>query len=73
MFLVTPIHLAFKRVEIDNIFIFIKIFWITDIILSLNMGFYKQGNIVLERKKILKNYFKFKFWFDIIALGALFN
>ena len=43
-----------------------------DIIFSLNKGFYKEGLIVENRKRILKKYLKSKFFFDIIAIIALF-
>ena len=38
-----------------------------DIAITFNTGFYSRGALVMNRKKIAKNYFKFWFWLDIIA------
>lgn len=38
---------------------------ITDILISFNKGYYDEGMIITNRKKIIKNYCKFKFFIDI--------
>ena len=44
-----------------------QIWFIIDIICSLNTGYYNQGVIILNRKKILLHYLKTKLLFDFIA------
>ena len=38
-----------------------------DILLNLNTGYYEKGSIILDREKIIKNYFQFWLWFDLIT------
>ena len=71
-FIVTPIHASFVDIDIQPILFYSKILWILDFIISQNRGFYKEGLIVEDRKKILKKYFKSKFLYDLIAFAALF-
>lgn len=35
------------------------------------MGFYKSGNVVKEKRKIIINYFKAEFWYDFIPTISL--
>ena len=38
-----------------------------DILLNLNTGYYEKGSIILDREKIIKSYFQFWLWFDLIT------
>lgn len=42
-------------------------FFLLDIILGFNTGFYSKGMLVMNRKLIAKNYLKFWFWLDFIS------
>ncbi|KAL4480496.1 hypothetical protein ABPG72_022251 [Tetrahymena utriculariae] len=44
---------------------FSSIIFILDIIISFNKAYYDEGMIITNRKKIIKNYCKFKFYFDV--------
>ncbi|KAL4447012.1 hypothetical protein ABPG74_014984 [Tetrahymena malaccensis] len=41
-----------------------------DIFIKCNTSYYKQGNVVTDRKRILKNYFKKNFFYDILIIIA---
>lgn len=43
------------------------IFFIFDILIEFNTGFYAKGALVSDRKVVAKNYLKFWFWMDVIA------
>ncbi|CAG9314472.1 unnamed protein product [Blepharisma stoltei] len=49
---------------IDNA---IKVFFLTDIAINFNTGFYKGGAVITKRIEIARNYLRFWFWFDLIA------
>ena len=54
-----PLMLSFTEIQndnLDNFSTFITFFFISDMIMSFNTGFYKRGNIVKNRKEIAKNY-----------------
>ena len=42
-----------------------------DILFNCNIGFYKEGKIVKERKQIFKKYAAFHLWIDSIAILIL--
>ncbi len=42
-------------------------YFLTDIIISANTGYYEKGNLILVRAKIIVNYLKFWIWMDIAA------
>lgn len=44
---------------------------IVDSLVKLNTGFYRDGLVVLSRKKIIKRYLKLSFWLDSIAISVL--
>jgi hyperpolarization activated cyclic nucleotide-gated potassium channel 2 len=50
--------------EID---LFITLIFVTDIILNFSTGYYYKGNLIMDRKSIATNYFKFWFWLDIFS------
>ena len=47
--------------------IVMTLFFLVDIMIEFNTGFYFKGALVLDRKAIAGNYFKFWFWMDFIA------
>lgn len=65
-----PFGISFDVSDSDvlNVFdYFINIFFIADVILNFNTGFYFRGHLVLDRTKIATNYIKKWFWLDLIA------
>jgi len=44
---------------------------VLDSLIKLNTAYYREGLIVLSRRRILKKYFKLCFWLDAIALVVL--
>ena len=46
---------------------FSDIFFLFDLFLNFNCGFYNQGNLVMNRKQIVKCYLKGWFFFDFIS------
>ena len=77
LIIITPFQFFFHLPEEDfNLYIlylykFSKIFYILDIIINLNCGYYLRGIIIKDRKKILINYFKNSFLNDILGLIPL--
>ena len=58
----------------------INICFMADILATFNTGFYTKGNLIMNRKEIIKDYLKFWFWMDIVAslpynwfLGSVFG
>lgn len=49
-----------------NFFAFLVL--IADIVVSLNRGYYNQGILVLDRKKIYHHYLRYHSWIDILGL-----
>lgn len=43
------------------------IYFMFDIVLTLNTAFYSNGDLVESRKDIIKNYMKFWFWIDFVS------
>ncbi|MEE4248653.1 MAG: ion transporter, partial [Kangiellaceae bacterium] len=41
--------------------------FLIDILVNFNTGFYRKGNIVLNRKEVAKQYIKFWLWLDLVA------
>lgn len=44
-----------------------NICFMADILAAFNTGFYSKGDLIMNRKDIIKDYLKFWFWMDIIA------
>jgi hypothetical protein len=42
-------------------------YFLFDIILTANTGYYEKGNLILLRRLIIWNYFKLWFWLDLAA------
>ncbi|KAL4449972.1 hypothetical protein ABPG74_015091 [Tetrahymena malaccensis] len=42
-----------------------------EMIINLNTAYFSQGTTIVDRKLIIKRYFKFKFWIDIISIICL--
>ncbi|EAR98946.1 cation channel family protein (macronuclear) [Tetrahymena thermophila SB210] len=51
---------------------FSSIIFIFDILISFNKAYYDEGMIITNRKKIIKNYCKFKFYFDVFNIICCF-
>ena len=47
--------------------IIMTLFFLVDILIEFNTGFYLKGALVLDRKAIARNYLKFWFWMDFVA------
>jgi hypothetical protein len=45
----------------------IDCFFLTDILINFNTGFYKKGYLVMKRREIISNYFKTWFFMDLLA------
>jgi len=46
---------------------FITIYYFIDILVSFNTGYMDKNELVLDRKLIAQNYFRFWFWIDLLA------
>ena len=46
MFIMAPINISFNEFDIENFIFLIKVFWIFDMLLLLNKGYYEEGIIV---------------------------
>ncbi|KAL4438752.1 hypothetical protein ABPG74_013425 [Tetrahymena malaccensis] len=42
-----------------------------EILLKFNTGYYQEGQIVMNRKQIIKSYLKWKFWVDLSATSSI--
>lgn len=40
--------------------------------MNLNTGYFTKGTLILERRVIIKNYFKIRFWVDICTITPIF-
>lgn len=68
--LLVPLRLAFEiddNVVFDTLDYIINICFMADIILNFNTGYYYKGLLIMDRKKIIKNYVSAWFWIDIIS------
>jgi len=79
LFVKIPINLSFGITIFDhnteaNMLIiksFIIGFYISDIMISCNLGHYKKGSLILERAKIVAKYVHHLFWFDLLSLVVI--
>ncbi|KAL4502171.1 hypothetical protein ABPG72_000406 [Tetrahymena utriculariae] len=68
---VIPFKACFKvnMLIITNFLVYIPmITYVIEMILNLNKGFFNQGNLILKRSLIVKNYLKRQFFLDLICL-----
>lgn len=64
--------LGFKEAESIKIFISIVPYILfLEMFINLNTAYFNQGSTINDRKLIIKRYFSFKFWIDIITLLSL--
>ncbi|EAR84954.2 SNF2 family amine-terminal protein (macronuclear) [Tetrahymena thermophila SB210] len=66
-----PIQCSFKIIQnslIQNIGIMLIVI---DIIIKSNTGFFRDGQIILQRTKILIEIFSFQLWFSLISIFSL--
>ena len=42
-----------------------------EILLKFNTGYYEEGQIVMDRNKIIRTYFKTTFWIDLTATTSI--
>ncbi|KAL4495579.1 hypothetical protein ABPG72_014048 [Tetrahymena utriculariae] len=70
----TPLYVVFEFDNNQEEFFFGRIVPLSvhffDIFIKCNTTYYKQGNVVTDRKRILKNYFKKNFFYDILIIIA---
>lgn len=74
--IVVPYRLSFHQIQknrsLIQIELVLEVFWILDMLLSLTTGFYNKGLLIMNRHKIIKNYFKNNFLGDIVAIVPVF-
>lgn len=70
-FFFIPVHIAINipldQLMTPHISIILHFFMITDIIFSMNTGYFEKGSIITDQRKIILHYMKKQFWTDIIA------
>jgi hyperpolarization activated cyclic nucleotide-gated potassium channel 2 len=65
-----PYRISFDVIAVGEIAVFEMaqdFFFIIDIFITANTGYYDKGNLILVRKEIISNYTKFWLWLDIIS------
>ena len=65
-----PLLLSFEfdsppELELANLLI--TVFFIMDMVLNLNTGYYSKGTLIMQRKKIIKKYMSFWFYIDFVS------
>lgn len=69
-----PFHFSFdvgSNVTITVISYVTDSFFIADMLLSFNTGYYSKGHVVKDRAKIARNYLRRWFWLDLVATVPL--
>jgi hypothetical protein len=61
----------FEKNNLRYHLIFAAITFILDMLINLNTGYYEDGNCIMNRYKIWKNYLKHNFIVDIFTLISL--
>lgn len=60
--LVVPLILSFTEMtvpsEINRVSYFITVYFLIDITINFNTGYYYKGNLILDRKLIISNYLR---------------
>jgi len=67
---IIPLRLSFEMTDLGVLSIidsFINVSFMVDIIFNFNTGFYYKGLLVMDKKKIAKNYLKLWFWLDAMT------
>lgn len=65
-----PYNLCFGVRSEGGMIIFdtiIDCFFMLDILIHFNTGFYRKGVVVMKRRDIIFNYLKTWFWLDLLA------
>ena len=65
-----PLRIAFEIATDDFSFYLetiIDSFFIFDVFLNFNTGFYEANTIITDRLEIAKDYLKFWFWIDLVS------
>lgn len=44
-----------------------ELFFLFDLLMRFNLGYYEAGYLVMDRKKIVKNYLKGEFWYNFLS------
>jgi len=76
-FIYLPLFACFedKAIEEFQFFVILKFTSITiqmlDVAKRLNTSFYKKGNLIMDRREIVKNYLKKHLWLDIASIGPI--
>jgi hyperpolarization activated cyclic nucleotide-gated potassium channel 2 len=68
--LTVPYYICFNddyTGELQSFEVVVTVFFLTDIIISFNTGFYDKGSLVIKRRQIIKSYLKLWFWIDLLA------
>lgn len=68
--LTIPYYICFNDDYADGMQSFeviVTAFFLCDIVLSFNTGFYDKGSLVIKRREIIKSYMKLWFWIDLLA------
>ena len=63
--------LLFKGIEFYILHLVPICIFIIEILINFNTGYYQDGDIITNRKSIVKNYTKHMFWIDIINAGTI--
>lgn len=62
-----PLEMSFDIIVSDEFDITITVLFFFDIFLNFNTGVYQNGTLRMDRRIILKDYFKIWFWVDSIS------
>ena len=46
----------------------VYVLFLLDIFMNFNTGYFTKGTLILERKEIITQYFKFRFWVDLLTI-----
>ncbi len=68
--MISPFRLCFNDWPYGGFAIFenfLDLYFVIDIILSFNTGFYECGYLIMDRKQIVSTYIRFWFWLDLVG------
>lgn len=68
-----PLGIAFEEMSMfmNEIFLYSLFFWIFDIIVKFNTGFFRKGILEMDKGKIAVKYIKTNLFYDIVTLLAI--
>lgn len=83
-FFIIPINFSFNMNFLEEVFeyslnqqeivrLFVAIFYLIDILLNFNLGYYHYGDLVINKKEIAKTYIKQQFFYDLITFAIFLN